>query len=1004
MNTSPRPGSRGSADGSVSPDWWLGALRKGEPSSRPDWVNAAEQAVADAAPLGALPPLDSWPDAFALPFRPFAATVRDALIESAVRYLPPEYIDPVATADTYAAALERRLARIAVRILVHELDKARAANSLSGADGRQRFEDFLRRWSTPQELAGLFAQYPVLARLLGTTAGLASEAGSELLARFAEDRAQVVRVLLQGDDPGPVMSIEPGLGDLHRRGRSVSAVVFADGRRVVYKPRSQEAYRLFGEVVAWLNEKVPQPGLRAASVVSRPGYGWMEFIAGRPLPTAAAARSFYQREGVLLSALYAMHATDIHCENLIACGDQPVLIDVETLFHPTLPMPRTTQPDPAAEALNASVCRASVLPNVTAGEEGLLDRSGMGGDPGQPLPDAMLDWDPPATDTMQLIRRRSIFNGTGNRPEFDGRLIEPADYESAVLEGFRAGYGAITAARDSFAQLIAARGDLESRAVFRPSSGYARLLDESTNPSLMGDAGDRDAALDVLRQASAQHPLWRRLAEHEIEDLWAGDIPLLTGRPAVRDIWTSAGRRLPDLLGQSGLRTSLDKIAAMSEVDRNDQEWLISASLATRRPDNGHRGAAPRREAVDAVAAEPGRLLAAACGLADQIVARGMTCRGDQASRRMNWVTLQLVEDTRWMVLPMGAGLADGYLGVALFFAQLAHLTGIDRYAEVARRAIGALPELLSVLADTPELLAAVGCGGMEGLGGISYGLARVSVLLGDPEIRTWADSAVELAAAAMRLPGVPPGWTAGAAGCLAAMTAIRAELGSAVAADTARACAGLLSELVEETDGRCAPVGAPLRQGFAAGPAGIGWALSRFAAADGGIRYSRSGLLATWRAGETAIPGTGQEPPGWCSGTAGLLLARSLLVEDTGLAGLRPGLTFLSGRQALSDLSLCHGELGIAEAHILLAGITGDSDAMRACRHRAGLILGAIERDAHYCGTPGGIPVPGLLTGLAGIGYGLLRLGFADRVPSVLLLEPGPGTRPAPVSGLPTI
>jgi lantibiotic modifying enzyme len=32
------------------------------------------------------------------------------------------------------------------------------------------------------------------------------------------------------------------------------------------------------------------------------------------------------------------------------------------------------------------------------------------------------------------------------------------------------------------------------------------------------------------------------------------------------------------------------------------------------------------------------------------------------------------------------------------------------------------------------------------------------------------------------------------------------------------------------------------------------------------------------------------------------------------------------------------------------------------------------------------------LLTGLAGIGYGLLRLAFSERVPSVLLLEPSTG------------
>jgi lantibiotic modifying enzyme len=51
--------------------------------------------------------------------------------------------------------------------------------------------------------------------------------------------------------------------------------------------------------------------------------------------------------------------------------------------------------------------------------------------------------------------------------------------------------------------------------------------------------------------------------------------------------------------------------------------------------------------------------------------------------------------------------------------------------------------------------------------------------------------------------------------------------------------------------------------------------------------------------------------------------------------------------------------------------------------------VLDAIDRYGPGCGTPGAVSSPGLLNGLAGIGYGLLRLGFGDRVPSVLLLQP---------------
>jgi lantibiotic modifying enzyme len=53
-----------------------------------------------------------------------------------------------------------------------------------------------------------------------------------------------------------------------------------------------------------------------------------------------------------------------------------------------------------------------------------------------------------------------------------------------------------------------------------------------------------------------------------------------------------------------------------------------------------------------------------------------------------------------------------------------------------------------------------------------------------------------------------------------------------------------------------------------------------------------------------------------------------------------------------------------------------------------AGALLAALDRFGPRCATPDSVSSPGLLTGLAGIGYELLRLGFGARVPSVLLLQ----------------
>ena len=54
----------------------------------------------------------------------------------------------------------------------------------------------------------------------------------------------------------------------------------------------------------------------------------------------------------------------------------------------------------------------------------------------------------------------------------------------------------------------------------------------------------------------------------------------------------------------------------------------------------------------------------------------------------------------------------------------------------------------------------------------------------------------------------------------------------------------------------------------------------------------------------------------------------------------------------------------------------------------RISRILDDITKRGLICGTPAGLPTPGLMTGLAGIGHGLLRIAAPDVVASVLLLQ----------------
>lgn len=926
---------------------------------RPGWALAVERAVLAAAPVaGAVP--GNWRDAFAVPLRPLVADAAERVAECARRVLTHADVDGVIR--SFETWLSGRLVAIAARTLVAHLHESRVAGVLVGDDSHARFDDFVARVARPGGLATLFTRYPVLARLLGQACEHAVDAEVELLTRFATDRAAVVAALLDGVEPGPVVKIVAGLGDPHQRGRSVSMLVFADGMRVIYRPRDTGTHVRFADLVRRLNDAVPDLDLRPVTVLARPGYGWLEHIPRRSMTDLGEVDRFYLRQGALLALLHVLDGADIHCENLIACADQPVLIDVETMFHPELPHPGVPMDDPATRAFAASVHRTALLPFPVVGENGVLDISGLGGDAGAMTPMNVVDWDFAGTDRMRLARRPAPYAGAGNRPRIDGRPVDPVDHEPALLDGFRLAYHAIMLRQNEFAAYVETCADVEIRVVVRPTERYAFLLDESTHPTLLRDALDRDLVLGELCRQSAQDPVRRALVRHELADLWAGQVPLFTARSGARDLWTSDGHRLDGLLERTGVQGAVRKLRDMGEADRHTQMWVVSAALATRRRTTGaltgeHDSAVSVPDLLTGTGAHPQRLLVAACAIADQIVARSQA-----TASRVNWLGLEFVDRRQWVVLPMGGGLADGYLGVALFLGQLAEISGISRYADTARAATSAVPALLEALADRADLLALVGRGGLRGLGGLAYGLARLATLLDDTDLRQWATTAVDLAASAPNRPG----WADGSAGCLAAMSAVHAELGLPSAARLADECAEQSAAHVSSVD---------LGPGFADGWAGIAWALSHTAHAD-------------WEAARQALdrlPPDDTDTPGWCLGAAGLAIAR-------GEPDPQRAASTLLDRPVLRDLSLCHGELGVMETVTVLAEMSGDRAIAAAARRRAGLVLEAIDRHGPSCGTPGSVSTPGLLNGWAGIGYGLLRLGFTARVPSVLLLQPSRG------------
>ena len=180
----------------------------------------------------------------------------------------------------------------------------------------------------------LFDDKPILLRLIATVTQQWIETAREFVLRLRADLPAIRRDILHSEAGGRVATIQGDFSDPHNGGRSVRIVSFMDGSRIVYKPKDLRLDIAWHALIERLDRSTPPVELKAVRAIARDGYGWTEFIehAGTD---AAGCRLFFRRAGAWLALLHCFAAADMHQENVIAAGDHPVPIDLETIFHTT---------------------------------------------------------------------------------------------------------------------------------------------------------------------------------------------------------------------------------------------------------------------------------------------------------------------------------------------------------------------------------------------------------------------------------------------------------------------------------------------------------------------------------------------------------------------------------------------------------------------------------------------------------------------------------------------
>ena len=357
---------------------------------------------------------------------------------------------------------------------------------ITGKPDQTSIERMFLRDRPGHRLSSLFQKFPVLARLWSQLIRQWREHVREVLLRFEQDRLSLSRTFFTNRQVRTIVDAQFGLSDRHHSGRTVVRLQL-EGGSIIYKPRSGTGESEWFSLLSWMNRQGLRPRLRAARVLPRKGYCWMEYIESVSLKSKAGARRFYQRMGGIIAVAYLLKAVDCHRDNLIAAGEEPVLVDADALWHVS------------------ALSKTQSCPDV-------LHRTGFF----------------PAEKPRSLQSRSSVLapGEVGNHlPRLDGKPFRAADYQQHIARGFSRAWSCILGTRQGRAELDRRLRRIRSRErrwIYWATEKYAAIRKASIQPSVLRSGAEREL---LIRRLCARDIVPAAVIDDEVRALRQFDIP-----------------------------------------------------------------------------------------------------------------------------------------------------------------------------------------------------------------------------------------------------------------------------------------------------------------------------------------------------------------------------------------------------------------------------------------------------------------------------------------------
>ncbi|BCJ93980.1 type 2 lantibiotic biosynthesis protein [Anaerocolumna cellulosilytica] len=498
----------------------------------------------------------------------------------------------------YLKAIYNRLKTLSIRILINEIHLLKEEGLLEGVDTKEEYAYYQKNYlGDIHYIYEIGETYPVLMRSIFETIASFTDFTLEVLNRLQKDREELAEYIFEGEQMKEILSFEADIADTHLH-NTVIRLTFDNKKSIIYKPYSLKKEISYQKLVNWFYKKCDMTEFHRV-IIDKGHYGWEEEILQKSCQNELELKTYYTRLGINLFVNFLLNTCDLHCENIIACGEYPVVIDLETLVG-IGGMDADTTKGKIHKILMDSVLYLGVLPALHwKGKRGGVNLSGMNGYTGQTVPFKIPCIRCHKTSEIAIDYRNPITHGGKNLAKLNGRYIESKNYTKELLLGFEKAYTVGLSNKDTIISFMSEVKTLKSRYLLRDTQFYSALLLTSYHPDFMMDGGDRNLFLYQLfergylsyaqnikcskNKMGARQTLHMvnniKIVEAEIKELLKGNIPVFYIRVDNKELILPDGRRLKGYLHSTAYDNVIAKINALSYTDLERQSLFIRITM-----------------------------------------------------------------------------------------------------------------------------------------------------------------------------------------------------------------------------------------------------------------------------------------------------------------------------------------------------------------------------------------------------------------------------------------